>query len=82
VIARLAVCGSLVMTRTDVELIVRSVMREYGIRVDIRRIALFGREWKIEVVTIDGERKTLSVFDSSPQNLRWSVMAALGLEME
>ena len=70
------------MTRADVELVVRSVMREYGIRSDIRRIALFAREWKIEVVTIDGMSTTLSVFDSSPQNLRWSVMTALGLEVE
>lgn len=70
------------MNRADVEFIVRSVMREYGIRSDIRRIALFAREWKIEVVTIDGVRKTLNVFDSSPQNLRSSVMAALDLEVE
>ena len=70
------------MTRTNVELIVRSVMREYGIGSEIRRIALFAREWKIEVVTIDGVTRNVSVFDSSPQNLRWSVMAALGLEVE
>lgn len=68
------------MDRADVELIVRSVMREYGIRSDIRRIALFVREWKIEIADIDGTRTTLTTFDSSPQNMRRSVMAALGLE--
>jgi len=65
-----------------VELIVCSVAREYGIRSDIRRIALFGREWKIEIADIDGVRTTLTVFDSSPQHMRRSVMAALGLEVE
>ena len=64
------------------ELIVCSVAREYGIRSDIRRIALFGREWKIEIADSDGARTTLTVFDSSPQHMRRSVMAALGLEVE
>jgi len=70
------------MTRTEVELIVRSVIREYGIQLEILRIASVGREWKIEVVTIDEGNKTLTVFDGSPQNLRRSVMAALGVEVE
>jgi hypothetical protein len=56
-------------------------MREYGIRPDIRRIALFGRDWRIEVVDLDGMRKTLTVVDSSPQHVRAAVMAALDLEM-
>jgi hypothetical protein len=68
------------MSRTDVERIVRSVMREYGIQSDIRRIALFGREWRVDLV-VDGVTTTLTVVDSSPQNLRASVMAALDLEM-
>ena len=70
------------MTRVEVEAIVRSVLREYGIRPDIRRIALFAREWKIEVVDIDGVTKTLQVFDSSPQVMRASIISALELEVE
>ena len=57
-------------------------MREYGIRSDIRRIALSRRDWHIELVDPGGVRKTLTVVDSSPQNLRASVIAALDLETE
>ena len=70
------------MTRTDVELIVRSVMRDYGMQADIRRVALFARDWKIEFVNIDGVSKTFSVGDSSPQMLRASIVSALELEVE
>lgn len=70
------------MDRAQVELIVRSVMREYAIRSDIRRVALFEQEWKIELVNIDGATETLTIVDSSPQNVRWSVMTALDLEVE
>ena len=69
------------MNRSDVELLVRSVMREYGIEADVRRIALFAHEWKIEIAGTDGARTTLTVCDSSPQNMRRSVMAALDLEV-
>jgi hypothetical protein len=67
------------MSRTDVERIVRSIMRDYGLRSDIRRIAPFGSSWYIELVDRDGVSKTLTVVDSSPQHLRASVMAALDL---
>jgi hypothetical protein len=67
------------MTRSDVELIVRSVMRDQGMQSDIRRVALFERDWKIEVVDFDGA-KTLTVPDSSPQSVRQSVMRALDVE--
>ncbi len=69
------------MNRADVEVIVRSVMREYGIQSEIRHVALFAREWKIELVNIDGVTETLTIFDGSPQNFRRSVMAALDLEV-
>jgi hypothetical protein len=69
------------MTRSAVEQIVRSVMREYGIEGDVGRIALFAQEWKIEIVNVDGVKETLTVYDSSPQHVRQSVMAALHLEV-
>ena len=67
--------------RSQVELIVRSVMREFGIGADVRRIALFVNEWKIEIADIDGTRRMLTVVDSSPQHMRRSVMAALDVEV-
>lgn len=56
-------------------------MREYGIEGDVGRIALFAQEWKIEIVNVDGVKETLTVYDSSPQHVRQSVMAALHLEV-
>jgi hypothetical protein len=70
------------MDRADLERIVRSVMREYGVRPDIRRIVAFAREWRIDLVDIDGRGKTLTVFDSTPQNMRRAIIAALELDVE
>jgi len=66
-------------SRANVELIVRSVMREFGIEADVRGIALSVHEWKIEITCL-GARTTLTVVDSSPQNMRRSIMAALDVE--
>jgi hypothetical protein len=70
------------MNRANVERIVRSVIRQYGVRSNIRQIALFSREWNIELVNATGARTTLTVADSSPQHLRSSLIAALDLEPE
>lgn len=66
--------------QANVELIVRSVMRDFGIGADVRGIALSVHEWKIEIAGLDGTRTTLTVVDSSPQNMRRSIMAALDVE--
>ena len=70
------------MTRSEVELIVRSVIRDYGIQSDITRIALFVQAWKIEVADRDGTRTTFTAVDSSPHNMRRSVMTAFGVEVQ
>lgn len=68
------------MNRTDVEQIVRSIMRDYGMRSHIARIDLSEGKWEIELVHIDGVTEALTVFDSPPQNLRRSLMTALEVE--
>jgi hypothetical protein len=72
------------MNRAEVECIVRSVIRQYGVHSTVRRIALFSRDWKIELVNTIGARTTtmLTVADSSPQHVRSSVVRALDLEPE
>jgi hypothetical protein len=70
------------MNRADVERIVRSVIRQYGLDSTIRRITLFSHDWNIELVNATGARTTLTVADSSPQHLRSSLIAALDLEPE
>ena len=68
------------MNRADVENIVRSVICQYGVQSAIRRIDLFSGDWNIELVDTTGVSTMLTVSDSSPQNLRRSVMTAFDVE--
>jgi hypothetical protein len=68
------------MTHTDVEVIVRSVIRQYGVGCDVRGVTLAGERWRIDVVSHSGEGRTFTVLDSPPQHLRRSVMSALDID--
>lgn len=64
------------MTRSDVEVIARSALRQDGIGADGRRIAPFFESRRIEIVVVDG-RPLISACNSQPQQFRRAVITAL-----
>ena len=70
------------MTAADVALVIRSIMREYGLQLGTPSVVPLGRAWIIDLVNTDGMKQTLTVSDGSPQMLRWSLMTALNLDVD
>jgi len=68
------------MLSADIERIVRTVLRDFGLRMSFQRTARVGDDWVIVVISSNGRPINVSVAATSAHDVRRAVMAALGVD--
>jgi hypothetical protein len=68
------------VTQQDVERIVRSVLRDFGLRLNLRSVTKASDSWAVALTEPQRPPLCLTIPDGPPHAVRRAVMAALAVE--
>lgn len=68
------------VTQEDVERIVRSVLRDFGLGLALRSVSRTSDSWAVTLSQAGHPLNCLRIPDGTPHGVRRAMMAALGLE--
>jgi hypothetical protein len=68
------------MDAHEIEELVRSVLRHYGVGATVGRVTMIGRDWQVEVVDTSKAVTTVTIATPTAQGVRRAVMNAFDVE--
>jgi hypothetical protein len=68
------------MTGGEIERIVRSVLKYYGLQLTLRHVMFHDDRWRVLLIPPDGSPVQVTVPDSRPQDVRAALIGALEVE--